>query len=103
MRFKIITNFKKKERNFKNEPPMHLMKSCNDEGCRVMKTIKNRTKERNMVKFGKLTLWINYHVMDRPFGDSVRAIDLMDSENQYLFDKHPLHHDLIESEARNVC
>ena len=80
-RFKLITNYKNKEHEFNNEPLRHLMKSCDDESRRVLKKIKNRTKESTMVNFGKYKLQINDLVMDRPVREAVRIIDEMDSEN----------------------
>ena len=102
MRIKFITNRENKDNDFRNEIIRHLTKSCDDEVRRVLQTIKNRTEERNMVKFGKCKYRINERLMDRLVRETVRIIDAMDSEKQCSFDKHPQHHDLINNNARNV-
>ena len=40
--------------------------------------------------------------MERLAREAVKIIDAMDSENEYLFDKHHQQYDLIDSEPRNV-
>ena len=82
MRLKLITNYKNKEYTFNNEPIRHLIKSCNDEARRALRTIKNRTEESIIVKFGKWTLRINEREMDKPVREAVRIIDAMNSEKQ---------------------
>ena len=102
MRFKLITNYKNKEHDFKNEPLRHLMKSCDDESRRVLETIKNRTEDSKMVKFRKWIPLINYREMYRLVSKAIRIIDAIDSEKQCLFDNQPQQYDLIYSEVRNV-
>ena len=54
------------------------------------------------MRFGNVYVVVNDRVMDRLVREAVRTIDAMHSEQNYLFDKNPQHHYLIESEARNV-
>ena len=63
---------------------MHLMKSCDGEACRVIKTIKSRTIEINMVRFGKWSISINNRIMDRPVRGAVRIIDAMQHKSNKL-------------------
>ena len=78
------------------------MKSYDNEARRVLKTIKNRAEESDIVKFGKWTIRVNDKVMYRIFRESVRKIDAMDRDHHYLVDKYPQRHDLIDREARNI-
>ena len=45
---------------------------------------------------------MNNIVMYRLVRETVRIIDAIDRENQYLFEKHPQHHNLIDSKARKA-
>ena len=51
LKFKLITKYKNKEHEFNSDPIRHLMKSCEDEARRSIKTIRSKKEESNMVKF----------------------------------------------------
>ena len=52
-KFEIITKHKNKEYGFNSNPCRHLIKLCDDEACRLLKTIRRRTIESNMARFEK--------------------------------------------------
>ena len=86
-KFELMTKYKNKDCEFNSDPSMHWMKWCDDKVHRVLKTIRSKNAESNMVRFGKWSIRVNYGVMDSNVREAVRIIDVMDSESNYLIDK----------------
>ena len=45
LKFKLITKYKNKEHEFNSDPIRHLIKSCEDEARRSIKTIRSKKKK----------------------------------------------------------
>ena len=63
------------------------MNFCDDEERMLMKIVRNKTEESNMVKLGKCCTRTKDGVMGRPVREAVRMIDAIESENHYFLEK----------------
>ena len=68
----------------------------------MLQNINNRKAESSILNVGKFLISVNDRVIERPSRETVRIIDAMTSESNYLFEKCPQHYALNDSEARNV-
>ena len=102
LKFKLIAKYKNKENEFNSVPVIYLMKSCDNEARRVIKTIRIETEEIKMVKFEKCCISTNDGLIDRPDIEAARIIDAIESENNYLLEKFNEYYDLIYKKSRNV-
>ena len=93
---------KNKMFDFNSDPLRNLMKSCDNEACRVVSTINDRISTSNLMHFGKWLMIIKDSMMERPVRESVRTSNAIASEINYLIDKRAQHYALIDIDDRNV-
>ena len=84
------------------DPMKHLMKDCDDKAQKALETMNSQSEENKMEKVGKQCIITNGKMIDRPVRETVRMVDAMESEKNYLFEKSAENCNFIDKEARNV-